>query len=69
MFKNNETKAHLKERDVLPKFLVIISIEACLEALIFIFDTGKKDIRMLIYSIFLLIAACFVGNQFRRYLY
>lgn len=31
-----------------------------LEALVFIFDAGKKDITMLIYPTFLLIAAVFL---------
>jgi putative Mn2+ efflux pump MntP len=42
------------------KFLVIIAIAVSLEALVFIFDAGKKDISNLIYPTFLLIAAVLV---------
>jgi hypothetical protein len=45
------------QRATLSKFLVIISIAVSLEALVFIFDAGKKDITLLIYPTFLLIAA------------
>jgi hypothetical protein len=45
------------QRAMLSKFLVIISIAVSLEALVFIFDAGKKDITLLIYPTFLLIAA------------
>lgn len=57
VFKKDNTKSHTKERDSLLKFLVIISIAVSLEALVFIFDAGKKDISMLIYPTFLLIAS------------
>lgn len=53
----NSIKPHAKERGSLLKFLVIISIAVSLEALVFIFDAGKKDISTLIYPTFLLIAA------------
>ncbi len=45
------------QRATLSKFLVIISIAVSLEALVFIFDAGKKDITLLIYPTLLLIAA------------
>jgi len=57
VFKSHDMKYHSKERGTLLKFLVIISIAVSLEALVFIFDAGKKDITMLIYPTFLLIAA------------
>ena len=57
VFKSNDEKSLAKERGTLLKFLVIISIAVSLEALVFIFDAGKKDISMLIYPTFLLIAA------------
>ena len=57
VFKSNDAKSLAKERGTLLKFLVIISIAVSLEALVFIFDAGKKDISMLIYPTFLLIAA------------
>jgi hypothetical protein len=50
-------KSPSKQRETLIKFLVIISIAVSLEALVFIFDAGKKDISNLIYPTFLLIAA------------
>lgn len=57
VYKSNEAQSLAKERGTLLKFLVIISIAVSLEALVFIFDAGKKDISMLIYPTFLLIAA------------
>jgi hypothetical protein len=57
VLKSNEAKSHSKQRRSLLKFLAIISIAVSLESLVFIFDTGKKDIAMLIYPTFLLIAA------------
>jgi len=54
------TKSPAKQRETLLKFLVIISIAVSLEALVFVFDAGKKDIAMLIYPTFLLIASILV---------
>ena len=54
---SNDVSLHLKERGTLIKFLVIISIAVSLEALVFIFDAGKKDISMLIYPTLLLFDA------------
>ena len=45
------------QRETLSKFIIIISIAVSLEALVFIFDAGKKDITLLIYPTLLLIAA------------
>lgn len=52
-----EVKSPAKQRETLIKFLVIISIAVTLEALVFIFDAGKKNASLLIYPTFLLIAA------------
>lgn len=57
VFKVSEVKSPAKQRATLLKFLVIIAIAVNLEALVFIFDAAKKDIAMLIYPTFLLIAA------------
>lgn len=57
VYKSDDVQSLAKERGTLLKFLVIISIAVSLEALVFIFDAGKKDISMLIYPTFLLIAA------------
>ena len=54
------TKSLAKQRKTLLKFLAIISIAVSLEALVFVFDAGKKDIAMLIYPTFLLIASILV---------
>lgn len=54
------TKSSAKQRETLLKFLVIIAIAVSLEALVFIFDAGKKEISNLIYPTFLLIAAVLV---------
>lgn len=57
VFHSVGTKTPAKQRRTLLKFLVIISIAVSLEALVFIFDAGKKNISNLIYPTFLLIAA------------
>ena len=57
VLKSHEATTPEKQRATLLKFLVIISIAVSLEALVFIFDAGKKDISTLIYPTFLLIAA------------
>ncbi|WP_345199107.1 general glycosylation pathway protein [Kistimonas scapharcae] len=53
-------KSPAKQRDTLLKFLAIIAIAVSLEALVFIFDAGKKNISDLRYPAFLLIAAILV---------
>jgi len=60
VFHSGGTKSPAKQRGTLLKFLVIIAIAVSLEALVFIFDAGKKDISNLIYPTFLLIAAVLV---------
>lgn len=60
VFKRSGEKSPEKQRATLSKFLVIIAIAVSLEALVFIFDAGKKDISNLIYPTFLLIAAVLV---------
>lgn len=60
VFRSSATKSPAKQRGTLLKFLVIIAIAVNLEALVFVFDAGTKDITMLIYPTFLLIAAIVV---------
>lgn len=60
VFSSSGTESPAKQRRTLLKFLVIIAIAVNLEALVFIFDAGTKDITMLIYPTFLLIAAILV---------
>ncbi|BCN93527.1 hypothetical protein THMIRHAM_13120 [Thiomicrorhabdus immobilis] len=60
VFSSGGTKSPAKQRMTLLKFLVIIAIAVSLEALVFIFDAGKKDVSQLIYPTFLLIAAVLV---------
>ena len=60
VFSSSATKSPAKQRATLLKFLVIIAIAVNLEALVFVFDAGTKDITTLIYPTFLLIAAIFV---------
>ncbi|WP_372986712.1 hypothetical protein [Marinobacter sp.] len=60
VFSSSSTKSAAKQRGTLLKFLVIIAIAVSLEALVFIFDAGTKDIAMLIYPTFLLISAILV---------
>ncbi|MDT8405027.1 hypothetical protein [Sulfuriflexus sp.] len=60
VFSSSVTKSPAKQRGTLLKFLAIIAIAVSLEALVFIFDAGTKDMTMLIYPTFLLIAAILV---------
>jgi len=60
VFSFRGTKSPAKQRDTLLKFLGIIAIAVSLEALVFIFDAGKKNISDLIYPAFLLLAAFLV---------
>lgn len=57
VLKTINVKSPAKQRETLIKFLVIISIAVTLEALVFIFDAGKKNISLLIYPTFLLVAS------------
>ena len=60
VFSGSSTKSPANQRGTLLKFLVIIAIAVSLEALVFVFDAGKKDITMLVYPTFLLISAVLV---------
>jgi zinc transporter ZupT len=60
VFSSSSTKSPEKQRGALLKFFIIIAIAVSLEALVFIFDAGSKDITTLIYPTFLLIAAVLV---------
>lgn len=60
VFHSSGAKSPSKQRETLIKFLVIIAIAVSLEALVFIFDAGKKDSSNLIYPTFLLITAILV---------
>ena len=60
VFSDSSTKSAVKQRGTLLKFLVIIAIAVSLEALVFIFDAGRRDVAMLIYPTFLLISAVLV---------
>jgi len=60
VFQSVGKESPVKQRETLIKFLVIIAIAVSLEALVFIFDAGKKEISNLIYPTFLLIAAVLV---------
>jgi len=60
VFQTVGKESPVKQRETLIKFLVIIAIAVSLEALVFIFDAGKKEISNLIYPTFLLIAAVLV---------
>lgn len=57
VLKGRELASPREARETLTKFMVIIAIAVSLEALVFIFDSAKRDITTLIYPTFLLIAA------------
>lgn len=56
VFGRKEKESPYEERMRLTRFLVIITIAISLEALVFIFDAAKTDIRTLVYPTFLLFA-------------
>jgi hypothetical protein len=58
--RNRELRSPGEARRTLTKFLVIVTIAVTLEALVFIFETGTTDMRMLIYPTALLVASVFL---------
>lgn len=60
VFSSSGTKSPAKQRGTLIKFLSIIAIAVSLEALVFVFDAGKKDVALLVYPTFLLLAAVLI---------
>lgn len=60
VFGRANVKSPARQRATLIKFLIIIAIAVSLEALMFVFDAGKKDISTLIYPTFLLISAVLI---------
>jgi len=60
VFHGSGKKSPEKQRETLVKFLIIIAIAVSLESLVFIFETGRKDIINLLYPTLLLIAAIMV---------
>lgn len=54
--KNRELDSPREARVTLTKFLVIVTIAVSLESLVFIFDAARKDITLLIYPTFMLLA-------------
>lgn len=60
VIKSHEEITHSTQKATLSKFLVIIAIAVSLEALVFIFNAGKKDISLLIYPALLLVAVSFL---------
>lgn len=58
--KSHEEITHATQKASLSKFIVIIAIAVSLEALVFIFNAGKKDITLLIYPALLLVAVSFL---------
>ncbi len=60
VIRSSSTRSPAKQRATLLKFLVIIAIAVSLEALVFIFDAGKKDVADLVYPTLLLVSAVLV---------
>ncbi|SCY45873.1 general glycosylation pathway protein [Thiohalorhabdus denitrificans] len=57
VFDAGDQKPNGSKRSTLIKFLVIINIAMLMEALVFVFSAAKKDISLLMYPTFLLIAS------------
>ena len=51
------TKTNITQRRTLIKFLIIIIVAILLEALVYLFAAAKKDISLLVYPTFLILAA------------
>ena len=60
VFESAGVNTRMEERGTWLKFLAIITIAILLEALVSIFDAAKKDISLLVYPTFLLLAAVFI---------
>lgn len=54
--KKRLTRSHEDVRQTLTKFMSIIAIAVCMEALVFIFRAGKTNVATLLYPILLLLA-------------
>ncbi len=54
VLRDRELRSAQEARETLTKFLVIITIAVSLEALVFIFDSGKEDVSLLLYPTLLL---------------
>lgn len=54
VLRDRELRSAHEARETLTKFLVIISIAVSLEALVFIFDAGTRDVTLLLYPTLLL---------------
>ncbi len=54
--KRRLTRSHEDVRQALTKFMSIIAIAVCMEALVFIFRAGKTNVDTLLYPILLLLA-------------
>ena len=57
VFSTEEHSSNRSQRTTLIKFLGIITIAMLMEALVFVFSAAKKDISLLVYPTFLLIAS------------
>jgi len=57
VLRDRELRSAREARETLTKFLVIISIAVSLEALVFIFGAGKKDMASLLYPTLLMAVA------------
>lgn len=60
VYREKELRSMKEARETLTKIMVIVSIAVSIEGLIYIFKAGQKDITLLLYPAFLVIAPVFL---------
>ena len=55
VFRNKELRSPKEARETLTKIMIIVAIAVSIEALVYIFEAGTNDLRLLIYQRFLLL--------------
>ena len=55
VFRNKELRSPKEARETLTKIMVIVAIAVSIEALVYIFKAGAKDLRLLVYPAFLIV--------------
>lgn len=63
VFRSKELRSPKEARETLTKIMVIVSIAVSIEALVYIFKAGSKDIRLLGYPVLLLFFRCFSNRR------
>ncbi len=57
VFRNKELRSPKEARETLTKIMIIVAIAVSIEALVYIFEAGTNDLRLLIYPAILIVTA------------